>query len=203
MPLDEVALLPQESVRSAFPKRYERSLRFRFKEDMLRCLGGAALLRGVLGAGEDDIVCGKFGKPYLKKGDLFFSISHSGEYVVLAVDDREIGADIEQIDSRHLSLAPHVFTADELVWYRSREEERFYVLWTLKESVIKQLGVGLQMTPQSFSVLPLTRGEGIDAGLRRLYGSTAICNGHCISVCTEHPAGNLTPRILRAPGLSL
>ena len=32
-----------------------------------------------------DIVCGEYGKPRLRGGELYFSLSHSGEYAAVAV----------------------------------------------------------------------------------------------------------------------
>lgn len=39
-------------------------------------------------------------KPYLKSRDKYLSLSHSGEYVVIAISENECGVDIEKIKDR-------------------------------------------------------------------------------------------------------
>ena len=36
------------------------------------------------------------GKPFQKSGNMYFSLSHAGEYAVCAISDRQIGIDIEE-----------------------------------------------------------------------------------------------------------
>jgi 4'-phosphopantetheinyl transferase len=44
----------------------------------------------------------QYGKPYLKEYPNFnFNISHSGEYVLCAVDDKSIGIDVEE-EGKHI-----------------------------------------------------------------------------------------------------
>lgn len=37
----------------------------------------------------------RYGKPYYEKCDIFFNISHAGGYVVMVIDKKEVGIDIE------------------------------------------------------------------------------------------------------------
>ena len=40
----------------------------------------------------------QYGKPYLSEHpDFYFNISHSGEYVLCAIDNNPIGVDIEEV----------------------------------------------------------------------------------------------------------
>lgn len=87
------------------------------------------------------------GKPVFAHGDKrHFNLSHSGEFVLCALSDRPVGADIEMIRPRK----------DGLIHYALDEEEQhrfqelggdwpaFYTLWTQKESIVKYTGEGLK-----------------------------------------------------------
>lgn len=81
----------------------------------------------------------RYGKPSVKEDpDFHFSCSHSGDFVVCAVGEKEIGADLEQkkpIDvTNYTSYFPEVTQLDE---------ETFYLLWTAKEAYVKAGGWGL------------------------------------------------------------
>lgn len=99
----------------------------------------------------------KWGKPYLKNfPKLFFNISHSGDYVVLIISDSEVGVDIEKEKSFDFDIVENFFSNREIEFFKSiKESERistFFSIWTLKESYIKALGVGLNKNLNSFSI---------------------------------------------------
>lgn len=88
-----------------------------------------------------------YGKPYFPKyPEIYFNISHSGNHVVCALGEVELGVDIERIRSVKESLCKRVLTEREQQWLASCEnrEEAFVRLWTLKESYIKTTGEGLR-----------------------------------------------------------
>lgn len=92
-----------------------------------------------------------YGKPYFANAeDLHFSISHSGEYAMVVLSDKEIGCDIQQIKDINLSIADRFFTAEERKYVKCTED--FFRIWTLKESFIKTVGKGLAMPLNSFTV---------------------------------------------------
>jgi len=100
----------------------------------------------------------EFGKPFLSNViDIHYNISHSGVYVVCAVSNTQIGVDIELIKSIDINIAKRFFSPDEInyVFYPSDEQqyERFYQIWTMKESQVKWEGMGLSKNLRSFSVL--------------------------------------------------
>lgn len=100
----------------------------------------------------------KYGKPYLKENEnLNFNISHSGKYVVCAFDDKPIGIDVEEIKYiEYKEIAEKFFTAEEFQYIVNEkstgELNRFYEIWTLKESYIKCCGKGLSIPLKSFSI---------------------------------------------------
>lgn len=101
----------------------------------------------------------RYGKPYLRKKPCFhFNISHSGDYVVCAVDDKPIGIDVEEIkDIEYEELAKKIFTIQEYNYIINKgldnQLDRFYEIWTLKESYIKCCGKGLTIPLQSFTII--------------------------------------------------
>jgi len=181
---EEISAIPETYFQECFPKRLERSRKFRFREDRLRCLGAGILLSEVCGAREDELFAGPQGKPYLSGTERKFNLSHSGEYAVLAVSGTEVGVDIEQHSERHMDVAKRVFQPEELEWMQEDPTERFYRLWTLKESVMKACGKGFALPPESFSVLPLIGGKSIRIADERYYASS-VCSipGYGCAVC--------------------
>lgn len=88
------------------------------------------------------------GKPYFANLDIKFSLSHSGERMILAVSEKEIGADIQIKKDVSLRLAERFFTDNEQKYIfggkSSREiKDRFYEIWTKKEAYGKWKGCGL------------------------------------------------------------
>lgn len=192
---EEAAKIPGEYCLAHFRKRLARANRFLRREDYLRCIGAGALLHGILGVEEKNLVLSEYGRLSDPTLGSCFSISHSGSCILLAVDRGEIGADIEYIDPRHLDLADRVCLPEEADWLRGRGAAAFFTLWTLKESMMKLTGRGMRLDAQSFSVLPLiTRGEMSFEG-RKIYASTKTLGEYQLSVCAENPPGE--PEIIR------
>ena len=121
---------------SASEERKRRADRYRRYEDKLRCIMAEALLKLALNTNDFQIIKNKYGKPYVKNREgFYYNLSHSGQYVVMACGDS--------------------FAHDEMdyVWQSdSRIEERFYEIWTGKESYLKYIGTGLCGDMRSFSV---------------------------------------------------
>jgi len=78
-----------------------------------------------------------------------FNVSHSGDYVAVAVGQDQVGVDLEQIRPvREMELiADRYFHPDEAEAWRSLapglREEAFFVLWSAREAAMKCVGFGL------------------------------------------------------------
>ncbi len=140
----------------------EKIKRFRRYEDALRGLTSKMLLRfiivSLLGKQNKDIHFDKndYGKPFLVgTNDFYFNLSHSGDWVVCAVDNLPVGIDVEKIHDVDLDLSKRFFSEDEHKYLSTLESknrrEAFFEFWTLKESYIKADGRGLSIPLNSFS----------------------------------------------------
>ena len=138
--------------------------RFYFADDKKRTVAGEMLARKAIAEWCDilpeSIIFGikEHGKPYAKDLAVEFNISHSGDMVVCAVDDRPIGIDIEQIRPIDLSVAKRICTDEELLYlfgHAPTDEDftyttvtetltRFFELWTAKEAYGKCVGNGIE-----------------------------------------------------------
>lgn len=95
-----------------------------------------------ISANEIIIVKNEFGKPFAEGLDVHFSVSHSGDFVVCAVSEKEIGIDIEKIRDIRLDAAKR-FACESELEYIADDINRFFEIWTLKEAYFKCIGTGL------------------------------------------------------------
>ncbi len=138
--------------------------RYTALEDRQRSLTAGLLLNSVLHVSDDSMLKEqKDGKPVLCTGVPHFNISHSGEWAVLGVCEKEIGVDIEcpkssfrygKITSEDRGIISHLFNSEEALWIGD-SLLRFYKMWTAYEAVIKADGSGFGMLEKkrTFSLL--------------------------------------------------
>lgn len=137
--------------------------RYRFFEDKKRTVAGEMLARQAIAewcsVTPENIIfaIGEYGKPYTENLDAEFNISHSGNMVICAIDDKLIGIDIEQIRPIDLTVAKRICTDEELLClfgHTPTDEDftytsdttiltRFFELWTAKEAYGKCIGYGI------------------------------------------------------------
>ena len=79
------------------------------------------------------------GKPYIKNYDIYFSISHSKNYVAVVVSNNNIGIDIEETKEIDNKLLEYISTNEEKEFIKlsNNKNNTFLILFTLKESYIK------------------------------------------------------------------
>ena len=98
------------------------------------------------------------GKPYLTETpEIYVNWSHSGDYVICAVADREVGIDLQKMDREPKeNLIRKALTEEEQKFYRSvpktERKKLFYQYWSVKESFLKALGTGFYTSLQTFQV---------------------------------------------------
>ena len=106
------------------------------------------------------------GKPYLPENPrLHLNVSHSGSYFVCAFSGSHVGVDIqehtclkdetpESAVPRLKKMARRFFHPSEADYINTDTYERFFRLWTAKESYVKLTGNGIDDDFLNLSVLP-------------------------------------------------
>ncbi|TAJ33096.1 MAG: 4'-phosphopantetheinyl transferase superfamily protein [Reyranella sp.] len=141
----------------------ERARRFVGPLLQRRFVAARSRLRALLGRhlGRDPrslvFLLNEFGKPRLADlPGVQFSLSHSQDRALLAVSEGpEIGADLEMMRPvEHLDLARRYFHPDEVAAIERHDDPReaFFRIWTLKEAVVKAIGLGLSLPLDGFVV---------------------------------------------------
>lgn len=140
-------------------KDRERVGRFRFEADRIRGTLGTVMIRHFAGEafpGEEiRIERAEHGKPFLYGHEGFeFSLSHSGDIVVLAISEHPVGADVETVKGRDWKMFGRFLSEAEMKMIGEAEnpEEKFFEVWTVREAFSKEEGQGLSILDESFSV---------------------------------------------------
>ncbi len=97
------------------------------------------------------------GKPYLNSFPEFqFSISHSGAWVVCAIDRQPLGIDVQRVGDLDLDIASRYFSAAEnndLLSCAERERRLyFFKLWGFYGCYLKAVGQGITEPLGSFNI---------------------------------------------------
>ncbi|MEW4568921.1 4'-phosphopantetheinyl transferase superfamily protein [Tautonia sp. JC769] len=147
-----------------------RSRRFRSTRDQHAFLATRILVRSVLSRYEAiapahwRFATGRYGKPRIADPPvvppLYFNLSRTSGMIVCAVSRtcELLGVDVERWDqgAENLVIADRYFAPSELAALRSLPDQdqaaRFMMLWTLKESYLKAMGVGLTRPLQTFAI---------------------------------------------------
>ena len=73
-----------------------------------------------------------------KQRKLYWSLSHSENYLAFIISDREVGIDIAEYGERDDSLLA-LHKEEEYALLGGRNWHNFYLLWTAKEAIIKSI----------------------------------------------------------------
>ncbi len=109
-------------------------------------LAAKSLLTAASGRRQEECEIGmdRLGRPCC--GETLVSISHSGGWALAATKPGSafLGADMEKVEERHHAWYSDYFHPSELPSHDPSEATR---LWTIKEAVLKALGLGLMADP--------------------------------------------------------
>ncbi len=152
----------REFLRNVSVERQMRVEKYLKAEDKIRSLLAEILLRYVLNIHnpvnlkELEFGYNEYGKPRIKNvEDLFFNLSHSGDWIICGIGNSNIGVDVEEHKRINFDIAERFYTREEYnLLIRTPKDDQlsmFYKLWTLKESYIKAVGKGLGIPLNSFS----------------------------------------------------
>ena len=164
-------------------------MRYYRPDDRKRSLGAGIIIKKILnenGLSECDLKYSENEKPVVD--NLFFNISHAGDYVVGVLSDCEVGCDIEKNDNAPLKIAEHYFYSSELDYIKTANDKNkaFFTLWTLKESYMKMTGRGMSLALGAFEVVPTADGFILGKSQeKRGFFRTMEFDGYIFSVCNE------------------
>lgn len=101
--------------------------------------------------------CDPKGKPFLTGSDLYFNLSHSGNYAACVVSDMPLGVDAELEKPLHELLVKRLFSERETALLALSEEKNsvFTQIWTEKESFCKAAGMGISSELKQIDTLAL------------------------------------------------
>lgn len=143
-------------------EKRKRAERFRFWNDTKRCVIGEIMVRYAIhnlfntNAHEIEFELLEYGKPVVKgHKEWQFNLSHSDQWVICAVGMSPVGIDVEKMNIRHMGIANCFYTPNENARIQAFLNDRdrlieFYKLWTLKESYMKAIGLGLRKGMDTF-----------------------------------------------------
>jgi len=88
------------------------------------------------------------GKPFLPDfPNLHFNITHTDHLAVLAIDTKLVGVDIEKVSTARMAVANRFFSESEKAMLKNcsgkKRDRLFFELWTIRESFVKAIGVGI------------------------------------------------------------
>ena len=97
-----------------------------------------------------EILRDEMGKPYFKECELHFNVSHSGEYLAIAVSEHPVGVDIQEPKLIKDGMFEKVVRPEEQCLIGGERQKDFLRLWSLKESFVKAEGKGLRISMKDY-----------------------------------------------------
>lgn len=165
--------------------RQKKVLKYRFLLDRVLCTKAFLLLKHGMeecyGISQiPEFSYGENGKPFFKEyPHIHFNMSHTKRGVMCVVDNVAVGCDIEDIpDNLDRDLCDYCFNKKETeqILQASQPTVQFTRLWTLKETVLKLTGEGINdnlpslLTPELMGKVEYNTVECAEMGYVYSYG---------------------------------
>lgn len=192
------------------PEERQRARAFRFPKDRDLYVAAHVFLRRILSRyapinpTQWQFKHNAYGKPAIANPGydwLQFNLSHTQGMVACAVArGRAVGVDVENIKRPDdlPALCQYVLTPREASDvlskpFPSRQTERFFTYWTLKEAYIKARGMGLQLPLQQFA-FSCKKSNGWylscdpsveEVGTNWRFGAYRAGTNHCLAYCVQ------------------
>lgn len=126
--------------------------RFILEKRKVEYLATRLLLKQLLNT-KTEIIYDKSGCPKLKNSNLNISISHSSEFVVIVVSDKQVGIDVENVHRNIDKVTNRFLHHEEYLWAEKQENPQVakILLWCAKEAIFKCTKLaGVQFDTQIF-----------------------------------------------------
>ena len=127
-----------------------------------------------------EILVDRWDRPFFGAGPEF-SVSHSGEYWACAFAEERVGLDLQlhSMKSPPEKIAARFFHPLEVKWLEENGYERFFDVWSAKESYVKFTGRGFRGDTAGFSVVSemgeFPYMEGCRFALRSFMENYSLC----------------------------
>ena len=133
------------------PQRREQALRYKHEQGQRQCVAAYLLLKQALheeeGIDENPLFeYGEHGKPSIVgHPELYFSLSHCKEATACILSRKPVGIDVESVGRYNERVARYAMSDAEMlkIEQAERPEVMFIRLWTMKESLLKLTGEGI------------------------------------------------------------
>ena len=129
----------------------------------------------------------EMGKPYFTEGKLQFNVSHSGEYLAIAISENPVGVDIQEPKQVKDGMFKKVVQPKEQSLIGADSQKDFLRLWTLKESFVKAEGKGLRISLKDYYFEKENGQYVVIYGGQRMpwtfHIEETLIEGYLISVC--------------------
>ena len=141
----------QKALQTISEQRRQQALRFKHEQGQRLCVAAYLLLKRALreqeGILENPVFAyGPHGKPSIVgHPELHFSLSHCKEAAVCVLSRHPIGIDVESIGRYRETVAHYAMSDAEVARIEQAEhpDVEFVRLWTMKESLLKLTGEGI------------------------------------------------------------
>jgi phosphopantetheinyl transferase len=176
----------------------DTSTSYAFWKDQLRTEVGLVLIEHLLtNAGIDEqrlhtLTRNGFGRPFLPHHEFDFNVSHSENIVVAAFSNtRNVGIDVEHNRSVDVAAYKSFFHREERSLVESANTlNKFFEIWTKKESLLKAKGVGFQVDLEKVNIFQSTDGQHYFhpipiPGYTCFVCSTFLCDNVVVDYCTK------------------
>lgn len=180
----------QRDIRYIYPYKQEEFKNTLGKKRRSEILSSNILIRQAFKTvyGKDfRLYLGEYGKPLVRDAKVHISISHSGDYVMVAVADCNVGCDIQKVEKGkdYERLAKRFLSEKESTDVHNSDEKPllFSKYWTYRESYCKMNGDGLARLNHRIVIdedAVLLDGKKVKATF-----SSGTHENYTYSVCTE------------------
>ena len=176
----------EELLSRCTPERKERILAMKNEQAALLMLGAGYLEDQMLSRCPAGTVIqiSEQGKPYLSCDGLYYNLSHSGNYVVLAFADAEVGIDLQEPRNLSEGMQQRILSENEKRSGLYRLPSEWFLLFSIKESYMKLTGRGLSL---DFSRIDVTRDpDGITGEIKDLKGECKPAGFHAEQFANDY-----------------
>ena len=130
------------------------------------------------------IINNKYGKPSYENSDIYFNKSHTKDLSVAIIDNKSCGIDIEKIRTFNELMANKICSNEEITFLNgvSNKDYYFTLLWVLKESFLKCVGVGLSVPMKKINFV---KDNKINLEIKNYKMKYITLNKYIIAICRK------------------